>query len=77
MVGYRALEVPGEVHRGMPSSTLTCHCTAGDGDPEAVAMNDALVPLAAVVGTGCAVTRGGVCTVSDAELLVAELTVLV
>jgi hypothetical protein len=23
MVGYRALEVPGEVHRGMPSSTLT------------------------------------------------------
>jgi hypothetical protein len=31
MVGYRALETPGEVHRGMPSSTLTFIVSLGDG----------------------------------------------
>ena len=31
MVGYRALEAPGEVHRGMPSSTLTFIVSLDDG----------------------------------------------
>lgn len=31
MVGYRALETPGEVHRGMPSSTLTFIVSLDDG----------------------------------------------
>jgi AraC-like DNA-binding protein len=31
MVGYRALETPGEVHRGMPSSTLTFIAGLDDG----------------------------------------------
>ncbi|MGA8546098.1 MAG: helix-turn-helix domain-containing protein [Mycobacterium sp.] len=31
MVGYRALETPGEAHRGMPSSTLTFIVSLDDG----------------------------------------------
>jgi AraC-like DNA-binding protein len=31
MVGYRALETPGELHRGMPSSTLTFIVSLDDG----------------------------------------------
>jgi hypothetical protein len=31
MVGYRALEAPGEMHRGMPSSTLTFIVSLDDG----------------------------------------------
>jgi AraC-like DNA-binding protein len=31
MVGYRALETPGDVHRGMPSSTLTFIVSLDDG----------------------------------------------
>jgi hypothetical protein len=31
MVGYRALQTPGELHRGMPSSTLTLIVSLDDG----------------------------------------------
>src|SRR5947209_7082470 len=31
MVGYRALRAPGEMHRGMPSSTLTFIVSLDDG----------------------------------------------
>jgi hypothetical protein len=31
MVGYRALDNPGELHRGMPSSTLTFIVSLDDG----------------------------------------------
>jgi AraC-like DNA-binding protein len=42
MVGYRALQTPGEMHRGMPSSTLTFIVSLDDGvqaaeTPEALA----------------------------------------
>jgi hypothetical protein len=41
MVGYRALEVPHEVHRGMPSSSLTFIVSLDDG-VEAADTPDAL-----------------------------------
>jgi AraC-like DNA-binding protein len=41
MVGYRALETPGELHRGMPSSTLTFIVSLDDG-VEAAESADAL-----------------------------------
>jgi AraC-like DNA-binding protein len=41
MVGYRALETPGELHRGMPASTLTFIVSLDDG-VEAAQSADAL-----------------------------------
>ena len=40
----------------------TCHCTVGVGVPDAVAVNDAVDPRAAVTDAGCAVMAGATCT---------------
>jgi len=54
------------------SSSIPCHCTVGLGDPDADAVNVAVLPAVTVVELGFVVTDGGPCTVSVADVLVAD-----
>jgi len=54
------------------SSSIPCHCTVGLGDPDANAVNVAVLPAVTVVELGLVVTDGGTCTVSVADVLVAD-----
>jgi hypothetical protein len=59
-----------------PPLVEVCHCTAGGGNPEAVASKTAFWPSSTVVLAGCSVTAGAFWTVSVAALLVAVPAVL-
>jgi len=54
------------------SSSIPCHCTVGLGDPDADAANVAVLPAVTVVELGLVVIDGGTCTVSVADVLVAD-----
>ena len=54
------------------SSSIPCHCTVGNGIPDADAANIAVLPAVTVVELGLVVTDGGTCTVSVADVLVAD-----
>ena len=51
---------------------VPCHCTVGLGDPDADAMNIAVLPAVTVVELGFVVIDGGTCTVSVADALVID-----
>jgi len=73
--------MPTRIHIVSPRSTASiparsdqvpCHCTVGLGDPDADAMNVAVLPAVTVVELGLVVIDGGTCTVSVADVLVAD-----
>ena len=43
----------------VPPSAETCHCTVGVGDPDAAALNEAVIPAVTVTLTGWLVIVGG------------------
>jgi len=73
--------MPTRIHIMSPGSTVSiparsdqvpCHCTVGLGDPDADAVNVAVLPAVTVVELGLVVTDGGTCTVSVADVLVID-----
>jgi len=54
------------------SSSIPCHCTVGNGIPDADAANVAVLPAVTVVELGLVVIDGGTCTVSVAAVLVID-----
>jgi len=73
--------MPTRIHIVSPGSTASiparrdqvpCHCTVGLGDPDADAMNVAVLPAVTVAELGLVVIDGGTCTVSVAAALVAD-----
>src|SRR4051794_829339 len=60
-----------------PPSVETCHCTVGDGLPEAEALKLNGSPAATAWSDGLDVTDGAVCTVRLAAVVVVEPTTLV
>jgi len=73
--------MPTRIHIVSPGSTASiparsdqvpCHCTVGLGDPDADAVNIAVLPAVTVVELGLVVIDGGTCTVSVADVLVAD-----
>ena len=61
----------------MPPLVLTCHCTVGDGEPLAAAVNVAVWPTVTDWLTGLVVKTGEPITVNVAAVVVAEPTLLV
>ena len=73
--------MPTRIHIMSPGSTVSiparrdrvpCHCTVGLGDPDADAVNVAVLPAVTVVELGFVVIDGSTCTVSVADVLVAD-----
>jgi len=54
------------------SSSIPCHCTVGNGIPDADAANVAVLPAVTVAELGLVVIDGGTCTVSVAAVLVID-----
>ena len=68
---------PATLLKVAPPSVLNCHCTVGDGAPDAAAVKIAVPPAFTVTSTGFSVITGPAVTVSVAAVVVAEPTVLV
>jgi len=51
---------------------VPCHCTVGIGVPDADAVNVAVLPAVTVTELGFVVIDGSTCTVSVADVLVAD-----
>src|SRR5665647_2956312 len=68
---------PATLLKVAPPSVLDCHCTVGDGNPVAAAVNTAVPPAFTVTSVGFSVITGPAVTVSVAACVVAEPVVLV
>ncbi len=68
---------PGILDQVAPLSVLSCHWTAGVGDPLAAAEKLAVCPAMTVWSAGWVVTEGAELTVNKALLVVAEPAELV